>query len=289
MGAPAVKTSGSGDDPAVALCRSILYEAVSLGFGPSPRRVLERLGSEDGAAALAEAATVLDGEGGEGLASRVRAVVACAAAASPESLAAAYERLFGHTVRGPVPPYETEYGEEALFQKPHDISDIAGFLRAFGLALGTHTRERPDHVAYELEFLAFLARKEAHAIETGDGAMLVVTRSATRSFLKDHLGRFVPSFARRVMLRDAGGFYGKLAELSLGLVKLDCARLDTPLGPHTLRLRLPVDDGAPTACAEEESCIPGPAACGAEAADGAGRPRSGLLQVMDPREREESP
>src|SRR5262245_9502146 len=36
----------------------------------------------------------------------------------PETLLPIYGRLFGHTARSPVCPYETEYGPEALFQQP---------------------------------------------------------------------------------------------------------------------------------------------------------------------------
>ena len=49
------------------------------------------------------------------------------------ALASRYRFLFGHTVRGEIPPYETEYGNEALFQQPQELGDLMGFYRAFGL------------------------------------------------------------------------------------------------------------------------------------------------------------
>ncbi len=253
----------------VALCRSLIYEALSLGFRPPAARTLDRLAAPDSVAALAEAAEYLDGEtprpvadGRNGLAHRVRALARAADAPNVETLARSHLRLFGHTVHGPVPAYETEYGEDTLFQKPQELSDIAGFFAAFGLVLDPHKHERIDHLSCELEFLAFLSRKEAHALETGNAEMREETRRAARLFLRDHLARFVPSFARRVSAADPSGFYGRLALLCLDFIKAECERHDAAAGPEMLRLRLPIDDGAPVACGTPDGCgVPGP--CGA--------------------------
>lgn len=263
-----------------ALCRSLLYEALSLGFRPPEQRTLDRLAAPDAAAALAEAAGYLDdeaprpaAEGRGGLAARVRALSGAADARAVDTLMVSHLRLFGHTVRGPVPAYETEYGEDTLFQKPQEMSDIAGFLKAFGLALDPRRHERIDHIACELEFLAFLSRKEAHALETGDTGMLEATRRAVRLFLRDHLGRFAPSFARRASAADPSGFYGRLALLCLDFVRAECRRYDAPVGPEMLRLREPIDDGAPIACGAPGGCgVPGP--CGPDG-DGEAGPEGG--------------
>lgn len=243
----------------IALCRSLLYQALSLGFRPPTARTCRHLGSRDSVAALAEAGAVLDAERTNGLATRTLALAAGGDPDSPETLRKAYDRLFGHTARPAVPPYETEYGDDTLFEKPQELSDLAGFHSAFGLVVGPGTHERIDHVSCELEFLAFLSRKEAHALETGDHLMLDETRRATRLFLRDHAGRFVPSFAHRVMRAD-DGFYGRLARLGLDFVTAECARFDVPPGPEMLRLRLPIDDRAPMACGSAGGCAPG--SCG---------------------------
>ena len=242
----------------IALCRSLLYQAVSLGFLPPADQTIERLGRESSAAALAEAARVLDDEAGTCLAEKTRGLSAPKEAVDAEALARSYENLFGHTARGPVPPYETEYGEDEVFQKPHEMSDVAGLMSAFGLRLDPQARERVDHIACELELAAFLARKEAHAVEIGDATMLEQTRRAMRFLLEDHLGRFVPSFAGRLRREDPGGFYDALGELCQELVKSDCRRYDAPLGPDALRLKIPLEDNTPMACGSEAGC---PGAC----------------------------
>ena len=246
----------------IALCRSLLHQALSLGFLPPGELTCERLGRESSAAALAEAAMVLDDESGTCLAGKTRALSAPQDAADSTALAASYRTLFGHTARGLVPPYETEYGEDEIFQKPQEMSDIAGFMSAFGLKLDPACHERVDHIACELEFAAFLARKEAHAREIGDARMLEETRKAMRLFLRDHLGRFVPSFAGRLRRVDPQGFYGALGDLCLGLVESDCRRYEVALGPAPLRLRIPIEDGAPMACGPVEGC---PGACDPDA------------------------
>jgi TorA maturation chaperone TorD len=92
------------------------------------------------------------------------------------------------------------------------MADVAGFYRAHGLQVGGTERERPDHVVTELEFVSFLARKEAYALlHLGDDEVLECRRTSAR-FLREHLGRWGPDFGRRVALvaehealRTAGG------------------------------------------------------------------------------------
>ena len=256
----------SSRDRDLALCRSILYEALSIGFRPPRSRTIERLVDRGAVAALVEAAGLIDAHHGTDLAPLAGRLAVGEPDGTAASLSASYGRLFGHTVKGPIPPYETEYGEDTLFQKPQEMSDVAAFFKAFGLILDPRRHERIDHIACEIEFLAFLARKEAHALERGDQEMLSATRSAARLFLKDHLGRFAPSFAHRVSKADPHGFYSHLAELCQALVASESARLAVPLGPEALRLRAPIDDAVPMACGVPGDCAPG--ACGA-GSDGA--------------------
>jgi DMSO reductase family type II enzyme chaperone len=280
---PLDRPPGADREVDLALCRSLLYGAISLGFLPPNAETRRRLGRADALEPLARAASVLDAESGTQLASRLRTLATGPAAERPEEWSATYRRLFGHTARGRVPPYETEYGDDTLFQKPQELADLAGFLGAFGLAVDPSAHERIDHVSCELEFLAFLCRKEAHALECGDDPMWLETRRAVRLFLSDHLARFVPSFTRRVQREDADGFYGRLAALCQELVRSECARLEATLGPGTLRLRVASDDGAPMACGVDEACAQG--ACPAASASPAGSssPGSGLLLQIGPR------
>jgi TorA maturation chaperone TorD len=232
-----------------ALCRSLLFEALSLALSEPADAALARLRSREAREALLFAAGQLDRVEGSGLGPLAEAVAGPGAVfPSRDALSMEYQRLFGHTARGPVSAYETEYGDDTLFQKPQEMSDVAGFFGAFGLTPASGATERVDHIACEVEFASFLARKEAYALESGDTEMLEVTRAAQRSFFRDHLGRFVPSFARRTAGVDPDGFHARAAMLLLELTRAEGRRLEVSLGPEMLRLREPVDDGAPMAC-----------------------------------------
>jgi TorA maturation chaperone TorD len=235
-----VTTSADVDD---ALCRSALYEALALGFRAPTAEMVGRLTTPGGAAGLIAAAAALDPST---LAPLVRRLAETDT--RPTALAAAHRRLFGHTARGEVPPYETEYGGDELFLQPQELADIGGFYAAFGLAVPAGAGERPDHASCECEFLMFLARKEAAALEGADAAMLAETRRAARLFLRDHAGSFLPAFGARLEHADPGGFYGALGSLCGRFVAYECRRLDVSAGPATLRLRLPVEDRTPMAC-----------------------------------------
>jgi DMSO reductase family type II enzyme chaperone len=234
-------------DADVALCRSAVWEALALGFRPPTEELVARLAGRAGAAALADAAAVVDDPEGPGAADAARALGSDAPPALAE-LRAAYDRLFGHTARGSVPPYETEYGDDSQFQPQREMSDLAAFFRAFGLVRRPEARERPDHAACECEFMLVLARKEAYALEAGDAAMLEETRRAARLFLRDHLGRWAPAFGGKLAREDPEGFYGGLGRLGTVFVTAECRRVGVSAGPELLRLRSAETADVPMAC-----------------------------------------
>ncbi len=241
----------------LALCRSALWEALALGFRAPTRETVARLASDEGAHALADAAVVLDADGGTDLASRARGLARTGVWDRPPLLENSFRHLFGHTARGPVPPYETEYGEDSLFLPAQEMSDLAGFYRAFGLALNSEAHERLDHISCQCEFLLVLTRKEAYAYQQGDHAMLEETRRASRLFLRDHLGRWAPAFGRILAQADRDGFYGVLGDFCRAFVTQECARLGVTAGPEFLRLRSPQPTDAPMACGPATGLLPG--------------------------------
>jgi DMSO reductase family type II enzyme chaperone len=245
-------------DLETALARGVLYTALALGFRPPSEETVARLTDGEAVAALVEAAARLEEASppverplGSHLAALARP------GRSLADLAASYRRLFGHTARGEVPAYETEYGAEALFQQPQELGDLAGFAQAFGLVLRPDVRERIDHVSCECEFASFLAWKEAYALESADEEARMATRRATVLFLRDHLGRFAPVFARRLARADGEGFYAALGGLLLAAVESDCRRLGVAIEAKTLGLRpdpavCAVPMGCDAACAGAE-------------------------------------
>lgn len=229
------------DESDLALCRSAFYEALALGFRPPTTETVNRLLTEEQNLALAEIASILDDKREKkksaSLSSQIRNLMKCPEVQSLETLESSYCFYFGHTAQPKVPPYETEYGEETLFQQPQQLGDIAGFYKAFGLQLNSNEHERVDHISCECEFLSFLTRKEFYALEQNDSTMLKETCKAQKLFLKDHLGRFSPSFSKLLSRENPDGFYGVFGNLCYKFIMQECNRYGVISGPEHLRLR----------------------------------------------------
>jgi TorA maturation chaperone TorD len=137
----------------------------------------------------------------------------------PEAIRDEHVRLF---VKGDAAPYETSY--DALpsgpqrFGGPQQLADIAGFYSAFGFQVA---RERPDHVAAEMEYVALLCVKEAFArlAREDDGA--VVCAEARGKFIAEHLGPWLPSFRQQVEKSARHPYFTSLAALLMSLVETD--------------------------------------------------------------------
>jgi DMSO reductase family type II enzyme chaperone len=131
-----------------------------------------------------------------------------------EQLQAEYIRIFGHTISKECPPYETEYGGMHIYQRTHELGDIAGFYKAFGVEVSDTIRERMDHISTQLEFMYFLTYKEAYAQEHYTKDKTEICREAQRKFLKEHLGRWSPLFLELLVQKAESGFYKELAHLT---------------------------------------------------------------------------
>lgn len=155
-----------------------------------------------------------------------------------------YVLAFGHAARGSCPLNEIEYGDlkaDPLFQ-PHRLADLAAFYRAFGVEVTEDATERQDHISIELEFMSVLAAKEAYARgQRFDPEHLSQCREAQKKFLREHLGRWVPAFTRRLASAAAEGALGSLARFTHDVVTADCQRFGVSPGSEDLLLH-PVDE-----------------------------------------------
>jgi nitrate reductase assembly molybdenum cofactor insertion protein NarJ len=166
-------------------------------------------------------------------AGRDHAALAAMARTAEVDLAALQRRYIDLFDRGKdrVSLYETEHGRMRGLSKGHDLADLSGFYRAFGLALdsdGQH--ELYDHVAVELEFYAVLLLKQHLVAEAGDAEGGEIVRGARRAFLADHLGRFVAVIAAQPAVH-ADAAYGAALAWCAELVDAECARLGVAPAP----------------------------------------------------------
>ena len=233
-----------------ALACGVLCRTLKLGFQPPDQLGLDSIFSVDGKQALKQAAALLDADR-EGALSDVVERLCVLPKPWAEDLRQTYERLFGHTLRGRVCPYECEYGRNPLLQQAHQLADLAGFYAAFGLRPAGDHGERVDHVACEIEFLEFLSVKEVVALQLEERDGWQITSDAGRQFLREHLARFGRAFARNLQAEAPPGFYLMLAELCEVFLSVACDRLGVPLGPELLALRPEEDEEVPMACGSE--------------------------------------
>jgi DMSO reductase family type II enzyme chaperone len=225
----------SADARAIALARSHLYRffSLALSYPDEGWQALWRQGIAERARHSARLLSRQQADGG-GLAAALEALFRGGAVAPGDDLQAAYRRLFGHTLAADCALYELLYRGGDIFQQAHALADIAGWYRAFGLAIAPEAKERVDHIGVELEFMYVLTHKEAHALARGatDRAQLCVETQI--GFLLEHLGRWGPLFARRLRQQAPPGFYAALAAALEAFFALELQRFGlspVPLAP----------------------------------------------------------
>ena len=124
-----------------------------------------------------------------------------------------YALVFGYTIGKACPPYETEWGTTHIFNQTQELADISGFYRAWGLGISDQAHARLDHLSVELEFMSYVALKEAYALDGGQEENLDVCRQVQAKFLSEHLGTWVPAFMCRLeSLAVESSFYRFLAQ-----------------------------------------------------------------------------
>lgn len=206
---------GKAAQSAKAACRSTIYRLLSLGFfyPEADNLALLRSGTQ-------EAVACLELLGYTPLLPILRSAREALPPTS-EELEKHYLETWGHTASSGCSPYEMEYSPAHVFQKTHGLADVSGFYHAFGLKTSSQTRERPDHLSLELEFMHFLAWKEAHALKQGhDTEKIAICRQAQAKFLQEHLG-WVSLFASRLTQKVEGSFLATWSRLTEQFLRLE--------------------------------------------------------------------
>jgi len=112
----------------------------------------------------------------------------------------------------PVPLYESKYRPDRSW---NDVNlDLARAYQFYGLEIDQEDRDNHDALSYELEFAAFLARREA-AVDGENAA------AARLDFHDRHLGHLAAGVADRLADEPGTDIYGPLAELLEAVVRAD--------------------------------------------------------------------
>jgi DMSO reductase family type II enzyme chaperone len=151
---------------------------------------------------------------------------ALAQAGEKDDLAVEFTRLFDVGTSGPPCPL---YGGLYIGARMKTMEEAVRFYNHFGLTLSETPRELPDHITTELEFVHFLAFREAEAIEGGDDPEPF--QRAQRDFIARHLGRWVPKMRAKLEENSPMPFFLELVRRLERLLEGDLGRLVALVGP----------------------------------------------------------
>lgn len=123
-----------------------------------------------------------------------------------DELAIEYTRLFDVGVAGPpCSLYGGLYGGARMKK----MEEAVRFYNHFGLSLSEKPRELPDHLTTQLEFLHYLAFREAEALQAEQDAGAY--RRAQRDFIERHPGQWIPKLRAKLEQEGAMRFFLSLA------------------------------------------------------------------------------
>jgi putative dimethyl sulfoxide reductase chaperone len=125
-----------------------------------------------------------------------------------------YTFLFISAVpRVPAPPYASAYsGQGTLMGEPAEVAAEA--YRSAGLIMSAKCHVLPDHVAAELDFLAWLGEQAIAAGQAGDVSGMQMHLDRQQKFLKDHVRHWMPEFCIRVKQAARLDLYRELARVA---------------------------------------------------------------------------
>lgn len=111
--------------------------------------------------------------------------------------------------------FESVYNEGKLFDE--STFQIARLYYEAGLKIGDDFRLPPDHIAVELEFMAFLCFKEIEGIKAGDSKISEYAVLLQNRTLDEHLCKFALSVAGNLGQHAKTSFYRSVAQVMTAL------------------------------------------------------------------------
>ncbi len=124
--------------------------------------------------------------------------------------------------------YESDYVKGS--DKPTILLELKAFYKNFGLTVAENSRELEDSLTGELEFMHFLAAKEAQSLTEELNVEPYVL--AQDDFLSRHLAAWIPEFRKDVAKKSIITFYRTLAEITELLVGYEAERLSHVRSSH---------------------------------------------------------
>jgi molybdopterin guanine dinucleotide-containing S/N-oxide reductase-like protein len=136
------------------------------------------------------------------------------------SLAKEYAHLF--LGFGKFHPSESSYRSDngSIMQEFRD--DVVETYRKLGVRKVDEYREPEDHIAVELQFMAYLCRRTIEALNDG-GRLDEVKKylEAQRDFINNHLALWAPGLVKDILKSAENGFYKEAAQLTAEFIEAE--------------------------------------------------------------------
>lgn len=149
--------------------------------------------------------------------------------AGKENLQEEYVSLFLAAIsHSPCPLYESAFRDRTGREKGWIVAELDRAYAAAGFRLSDGAGgELPDHIGLELEFMSLLCAQEAKARRRSNGGEANAELSSERSFLSEHLERWIAPLAYGVKrATEEVSFYRLLAAASHAFVVHDGDLID---------------------------------------------------------------
>ena len=139
-------------------------------------------------------------------------------------LAVDYVRAFiGHGIDGHAAayPFESVYTSKKRLMMQGARDEVLALYRAEGVDKAADWKDGEDHVALELEFMKTLAERAAKALRSGNEGEAARLLAVQRSFLDNHLRKWLPTFTRDMTIFAKTDLYQGLANLTAGFLQVE--------------------------------------------------------------------
>ncbi|MFQ6016214.1 MAG: molecular chaperone TorD family protein [Anaerolineae bacterium] len=141
-----------------------------------------------------------------------------------QELSLTYNRLFFGPGRPVAPPYESVYRDRCGLVMGEPAARVAQLYAEEGLSLSAESKELPDQLSVELEYMAYLTISEAEAWQKGDTEKARNYLSKEVAFLTEHLGRWISLFCNQIEAGTDHPFYTSLARLTRSYIEGDLSQ-----------------------------------------------------------------
>lgn len=148
----------------------------------------------------------------------------------PDELLKEYSRLFIGPFQLDAPPFGSVYLESGGRLMGASTAEVSDLYRQCGLDLSPDFKNPPDHVAAELEFLAYLYYRENNGQEAKETDFF---REQRERFLLCHIGAWFPDLDENIKEHSQLDFYCELSQLTRQLLQEEGLRLKAGCAVHS--------------------------------------------------------